>query len=458
MELYQTGKNAAELAWLRAVAQSDAAQQTDYRTYREFYDGKHDVPLTARQKQYLQTKGIDFRSNYLRLPVQVLAQRFKVIGFSIPGEADGPKKLGEEDGLLWRWWSENRMDGVQNNVHEANAVDGDTFILIEWDDVNSRPIYYHERAYDGDEGVKMHYTEAARRKPLFATKRWRSVGEDGSTHRRMNIYATDAIYRYWTGTDRSQQAGWQRFEEEGKAWPEPWPLDFLPVIPFRHNDDGSNWGRSELEDLISDQEGLNKAVLDVLEGGDRTAFQIVTLNGGLAQNKDGSPIEITHRQVLSHKTGTWGHIPAGDLMQLRELRNDFVIGIAQKSQIPLQYFQITGQIASAQTQAADDSNLVAKAEWYSVPVGNSWEDVMIASVKMANHFSNMGLSEEENISVQWDTFERVDRFAIKTKQSELVERLVRSGASLKGALMFAEIDPEIAEAIMITDVVDGIEQ
>jgi hypothetical protein len=457
MAIYSGNKNAAEMAWLRFMAQDDAAQQQDYRTYRNYYNGDHNVPLTTRQAEYLEISGIDFRNNYLRLPVQVLSQRFQVRGFSVKDEPEGEKKLGDDDGLLWKWWELNRMDAIQNNVHEANAVDGDTFILVEWDENASAPRFFHERAYDGDEGVKVHYSESARRQPFFATKRWRETDETGRTNRRLTVYAREAIYRYTTKTSGSE-GGWQEYHEDGKAWPEPWPLDFIPVIPFRHNDDGSNWGRSELEDIISDQEALNKSVLDVLEGGDKTAFQLITLSGGLAQTKDGSAIEVTPRQILSHKTGTWGYIPAGDLDKLRENKNDFIIAIAQKAQIPLNYFQVTGQVASHLTQQADDSNLVSKAEWYAVPVGNAWEDVMLAAIKMANEFGGMGLDEETMVKCQWDSFERIDKLAVKQDKANLIDILVRAGSSLEGALKFAEVDDEEAELMLIGDTPTGIEQ
>ena len=43
--------------------------------------------------------------------------------------------------------------------------------------------------------------------------------------------------------------------------------------------------------------------------------------------------------------------------------------MAQLSHIPLQYFQVTGQIASAATQAADDGQLVAKVASLAVALG-----------------------------------------------------------------------------------------
>lgn len=453
-ELYKEigKKNVAEVAWLRWLALDDAAQQEDYKTYRKYFDGQQGVELTDRMKQYLQLSGIDFRSNFLRLPVQVLAQRFRIIDFSTDEEI-----FGGNDGLLWQWWEANRMDGMQNYVTEACMVDGDTFILIEWDEENNRPKFWHERAFDGNEGVKVHYQESARQKPSFASKRWRVVNEDGSTNRRLNIYTKDKIYKYIMDVSELE-AGWVPFVEDGEQWPLDWPLGFIPIVHFRHNDNGTNWGRSELEDLISDQEALNKSIIDILETGDKTAYQLITLSGGLAVDKDGDPIEVQPRQILSHKTGNWGHIPAGDIDKLRTLREDFIISIAQKSQIPLQYFQVTGQIAAADTQRADDSNLVARARWYSVPMGNSWEDVMRYALAIGAEYGNIPYPNDLVVKAVWDQFERIDPMQEKERQAKLVKEIVTSGGSLAGALKFAEVQDEIADEIIRSDVVGNIEQ
>ena len=452
--------NVVKSAWLKWLALDDAAQQQDYKTYRQYYDGQHEVPLSDRQKEYLSLHDIDFRENYMRLPVNVLAQRFKVIGFDCGEEPkNGEKNLGGEDGILWTWWEANRMDGKQNGAHIANIVDGDTYILVEWDSDAGMPKFHHEKAYDGDEGVKVHYRESARRVVSFASKRWRITEPDGSTKRRLNIYTPDSIEKYIVGGSMENEAQWEPFQEEGDpVWPLPWPLDFVPVVPFRHDDDGSNWGRSELEDLIPDQQALNKSVLDILDGADNTAFQIITLTGATAQDKDGNPIKLSPRQILSSLNGTWGHIPAGDIDKLRDVKKDFITAIAQKSQIPLQYFQVTGQIAAADTQQADDSNLVGRVEMYATSVGNSWEDVMHYAIAMANEFGGMGLDEKRKISTVWDTFERVDKMLVKERQAGLVEALVTAGGALPGALKFAEIPQEIQDLLLRSDYVNGITQ
>ena len=407
--------NPAEAAWLNWLRQDDNAQQADYKTYREYFNGEHSVPLTARQKKYLGLRGIDFRFNFLRLPVKVMIQRLNVIGFESPDS-----RLVGSDGVLWQWWQKNRMDAVQRGVHQATAVDADTYVLVEWDAEKGMPKFSHVPAYDGTEGMKVVYSDANRRIPAFASYRWRHTDPaTGDTWRCLNVYTAEAIYKFKSGGSDS----WVRRmdDEDMGLWPLPW-ADGVPVIHNRHDDDGSNWGRSELEDLIPIQQALNKSVIDVLEGADKTAYQILTLSGGRA-----SELDIQPRKVFAHPdpAAKWGHIPAGDIQKLINLKNDFIVSLAQTSQVPLSYFQVTGQVASAETQQADDTGLVSKISDNAVAYGNFWEDVMSMAVRLSNRFAGTNY-DPDMISTKWDEFERVDKQQISRTKAETAEIKART--------------------------------
>lgn len=442
--------NLAEQAFLRWLKADDAAQQSDYKLYREYYNGFHNVPLTARQEDYLMRNGVHFRFNFLQLPVRVLTQRLQVTGF------DAHDPYGGQDGRLWEWWNRNRMDANQRAVHRAATVDGDSYVLVEWDADGGYPLFHHERAYDGSEGVKVTYATSGRREIAFASKRWREVDPaTGRTWRRLNVYTPDAVYKYRTASDTDY--GWAAYQEDGDAgWPLEWPVGVVPVVHFRHDDDGGNWGRSELEDLLSVQNALNKSVVDLLEGADKTAYQLLTLTGGKAD-----AVSVDPRTVLWHTSpeANWGHIPAGDLNRLIDLKNDFIVTLAQMSQIPLSYFQVTGQVASAETQKADDTGLVAKAEDTAVGHGNSWEDVMRLGLRLDAVFgSGSQTAVGIPISTQWSPFERIDKMATKKAKSEILNNLVQAGATIEGAARTAGYNEEEVADLVRGDMVDGIAQ
>lgn len=445
---YSNGATAdpARLAWLRWLAQEDRSQQEHYRVLRDYYEGDHNVPLTSRQKEYLERRGIDFRENYLRLPVELLSQRLIVEGFDTDEE-----EQGGEEGLLMQWWNHSRMDAYQSDTHEAAIADGDTYIIVEWDEEAKMPRFMLERAFDGEEGVKVHYRNQ-RREVTFASRRWRELNDNGDPVRRLNIYTPDTLYKYYGSGDGSD-TDWALMED-----PQPWPAGVIPVVHFRHNDNGtSNWGRSELEDLIPDQEMLNKSVLDILEVSDKAAFQLITLSGGLAQTSDGDPMTIDVRSILSHQTGSWGVVPPSDVTPLRKVRDDFIIAIAQKTQIPLQYFQVSGQVASADTQRADDSSLVSRAYKLSKKYGEAWEQAMIIARRIYN--ASMGRSlAEVPISTVWADFERVDPMGVELTRAQVVNQYVTAGADLSGILSLRALafTDEEQEALLGTNVLSLI--
>ena len=145
----------ARLAFLQWLASEDAERQKWYTNFREYYDGDHETQLTARQRKYLQVKADEeFSDNYCSIVVDALAERLKVTGFDC-GEDTGQAEL------LWEWWTKNRMDAKQRITHTAAIRDGDGYVIVEWpNDDDAFPKFLYEPAYDGIEGVKVHYSKA----------------------------------------------------------------------------------------------------------------------------------------------------------------------------------------------------------------------------------------------------------------------------------------------------------
>jgi len=138
---------------------------------------------------------------------------------------------------------------------------------------------------------------------------------------------------------------------------------------------------------------------------------------------------------VSAEGARWGSVPAGDLSQLREEVSAWIVRMAQIAHIPLQYFQVTGQIASAATQQADDSQLVAKVSSEAVSLGNAWEDVMYLALKLNQAYGDgRDLARGENIETRWADFERVDRLAVEERRAAIMATLTNAGASLAGVL------------------------
>lgn len=430
-----TAVNPLGIAFAEFIQMTDQAQQDLYKEYREYYDGDHDTQLTDRMRKFLQVKSdnIEFHLNYLPVPVDVLAERLSVAGFNVAGEDEDTtdeNRQGGEDGWLMQWWQQNRMDATQGEAHTSTIRDGDSYIIVEWDNENGRPSISHELAYDGTYGCHVLYREDKAREIKYAVKEWRTESGINSGHlRRRNIYTPDAIYKYQIG-----RAGWEPYiemDENGNEmpWPIPWvdsngrPLG-VPVFHFPYNPGGNFFGKSELKDLIPAQNALNKSVIDELAAADTSGFSMLYLTGDTVPDD----VTVAPGQILwfSNPDASVGSIPAGDISGISALVEKYVQRMAQISRIPLSYFQVTGAIASSDTQKADDTGLVSKAEKTAVYFGNGWEDVMAMCRKLHNTFGSGPELPEETITTEWAPFERIDKEEAGRKRAETAEIKART--------------------------------
>lgn len=453
---------AAELAYGRWLAGADSGRAQRVRTYRDYYYGSHPTQLTPRMRQYLElADGIDFRLNVMPIVVDVLKERLTVVGF------EAPPPLGGPDGRLRQWWQANRMDAVQKDVHLAALRDGDAFLLVDWDAERGIPRLTFELAYDGVYGMSVEYSAERRGVVERAAKRWRVAGEGGAFVR-LNVYTADALYKYRSAAD-ARFTVWEPYQEPGDAaWPLPWrdaagaPLG-VPIFHFANNAGGFDEGRSELDDLIPAQDGLNKAVLDELGGADMEGFGMITLTGDVPP--DGAVMGPRRILYSPNPAARFGHIPAGDIKALSDIVERYIMRVAQMSRTPLAYFQVTGQVASAETQKANESGLVSKCADRATPFGNAWEDALRFCLRLDNTFGGGRHDLDAAIAAQWAPFEVIDRWEEARKQAEVGEAKARAFAELadrgvprRTAALLAGYTEQEAEALeeirydVVTDV------
>ena len=411
-------------SFLEWLANEDQRRQDAIRAYREWYDGDHDTQLTARQRRYLQIKhGQEFNDNYCSIVVDALAERLVVTGFE-----------AEDQGTdIWSWWQANRMDRIQGQVHLAAVRDGDCYVLVDWDNDTGRPRFTMEMAYDGGEGVKLHYDPEHRSQPVFASKRWRvAQGEGTGKKRRMNLYYPNRIEKYISIGDQ-QDGNWQEYEDGGdEGWPLSWmaangePLG-VPVIHFRNQDQGYNYGQSELKNVVPLQNALNKSVIDLLAVADVNGFPLPWMIGDDPSGLSLMPGSWVYSENPETRIGV---LPTQDLSPLIALKDAFVMEIARVSRTPLSYFQISGQRAAEGTLKQEEAPLVSKAQSRQVVFGDAWASVMMMARRLSNAYvGGRQLDEELIVETIWheattrDERSHLETLKMKAELGVPVERL-----------------------------------
>ena len=83
---------------------------------------------------------------------------------------------------------------------------------------------------------------------------------------------------------------------------------------------------------------------------------------------------------------------------------------------------------------------------------------MRMGLRLDNAFGGANHDLTMDISTQWAAFERIDKLATERIRAEIVQTLTAAGATLEGAARVAGYTDEATEALMYTDMVDGIGQ
>ena len=429
----------AYLAWLESL---EILRGDLYSEFRDYYEGIQLTQLTARMRKFLElTESQDFRINVCPIVVDALAEKLKVAKFTCEGQDD----------IYADWWRKSRMDALQSVVHVATIRDGDTYVLVEWDNLKQRPSFYQENAYNGVEGTHIVYSDERRSTPVVGVKRWTIQTGEKTLTRRTNLYYDDRIEKY---TDLGSGKDWSQFvEEEGDfagQWPIPWtkkdgsPIG-IPIIHFRNRDLGYSYGISELNDVVVLQNAGNKALIDLLAAADTTGFQMTWATGL-------SPTDsvVVAPGILLKSTNPdvkFGVIPAAPLNGLQSLKDSIIADIAKITRTPLSYFQLTGQVAAAGTLKEQRSGLVSKALDRQVVFGNAWEDVMHVGRKLNNTFGTTQMDEEVEIQTLWVDDEKPELNELATSV-ELLNRAAAASADTKVRLLHPDWeDDKVTEEV-----------
>lgn len=454
----------AELAYLNWLAGEELIRQKNIQQARDYYAGEQALSLTDRQREFLGIKsGGRFAANYCETIVNALAERLIVSGMQSQDQSVSD--------WAWATWTANRMDGVQGDVHQATVRDGETFVMVDWDDDAQRPRFtFHPRYVSSQAGgdgfgCKAFYANDDHRQTMrYATKRWTETVEavnrgriESIIRQRLTVYYPERIEKYILTTANSE-AGWQPFaDEDGGAWPLPWSDDAgkpmgIPVVHFRNPD-----LRSELWNAIPMQDALNKALLDLLAGQDVSGFRIFFARGffatsdGNPPNNDGSNyLRMAPGQIVGTVESEAGFDPI-DPPTLDPMLNVFwamVLVLAQTTDTPASRFQLTRQISSAESQKESEGPLLAKARNRQVSFGNSWEDVFEIARRLQNLYGIEQIGETASMETTWAPLEPRDE---RSHMETLALKREKLGIPLTQVWKEAGYSPEDIDQMQASD-------
>lgn len=397
LELLQTALQTAEaraLVWRMSLDAWTTEQQEiadKVAVYRRYADGDHDANLTSEMKDMLRIGASDFdrfNDNYMGIVIDTLVDRLQVARFDTGNDA--------ANAWVTDLLAANRFDALQTDVHEAAIRDGNTYVLVSWDNAARRVVITHEPAYDGTNGMLVRHDPANR--VQVGLKVW----QEGDLTR-YTLYYADHVERYVShglGT-------FTPFETSDGPARASWTVNQMPVVHFPNR--GTTWnayGVSEIENAIPLQNALNRTLYSMVMNSELGAFLIRVAIGfdppaGLTP---GMWLKISPNAPLTPDQKVEASVlEQGEIVPYIQQAQWLTSEIGKITRTPAPEF-MGGDNASGESLKQREIGLLGKVQRFQVKAGNRWEDVIRLAAQVQTTFGSAPPAFDR-LTCQWASAE-----------------------------------------------------
>ena len=381
------------------MTQDELLQRLDEPAHRyaeldRYYTGRQPLAfLSPEAKTALRNRFGRMASDIPRLAVTALAERLRITGFA------------GDDGLHADW-VRNDLDQTSGVAHREALLLGDSYVIV-WADQLGRPLATVESAKQ----VAV-LTDPGTRQITAAVKRWETDWTTAGV-----LCLQDRIVRLRANQTGATTQGYNSVEEIAN------PLGVVPVVGLRNPDRIiGDYGCSEIDDLKTLVDGLNKTLVDLLTtseflgrprrfatGIELTEEPVLDDDGNPVLDEDHQPVMTgsnpfpeTHRMMVSENyEARFGSLPAADLAGYEASVRILLGQIMAVSTLPAHYVgSLTEQPASADALRAAEASLTARAEARQATFGRAWEQVARLMIAVRDGGEPNMI---DDIRVQWPT-------------------------------------------------------
>lgn len=422
----------ADLEW--ALKAFQGTRQKHYAVMYHYYEGKHPIAFaTEKFKAAFFDVFKEYAENLCAPVVDALNERLKVVGFrsnqaelkeesvdsTVPGMS-AHTRLSVTDApgsTAWDIWMRNRMDLRSTEVHLESLMMGDGYVLV-WPDEKMESTIWPQLANE----VRVQYDPNTPGKMLKATKVWQ---DDVSGVWRLNIYFPDRIDKYQTKKTNLLHLA-DKSGEFTQIDTVPNPYDRVPMFHFPNQVENKH-GKSEItRSVVSVQDGLNKAVIDMLVAMEYAAFKQRYIVGmevevdevtGEPKDQNMKNYGVDRILAIPDPDAKVGQFDATDLTQFIKVQDKFWLSAARVSGTPLHYFYITsGDFPSGEAIKSAEGRFIKRITDRQTSFGNQWEDVMKFAMMIDG-----GDQADLTLSTMWEA-------ATPRSESELADTAVKKRA------------------------------
>lgn len=334
-----------------------------------YFDGQ--TPLAYATSRFREEFGTMLRAvndNWTQLVVAAVEERLNVTGFRVGSQQ-------ADDEAAWEIWTANRLDEDAPVAHTEALKLGEAHAIVWRPDPGAPPVITVEHPLH----VIVELDPANRSKRVAALKAWRDEDEGQCA----TVYLPDGIYKLRRGRN-----GWEPREVDGEPWPVPNPYGVVPVVPLYNRPGLLKPAASEIENVLSKQDMINKLLADMIVAAEFGAFRQRWATGvEIPKGPDGQELDTFEAAAarvwhVAAPDAKFGEFEQTDLSVYVKAIEMLVQHIASQTATPPHYLLATGQLPSGESLRAAEAPLVAKARRKQQVFGGAWAEVMRLALLM----------------------------------------------------------------------------
>lgn len=384
------------LEWVEHLATRLRNRNNEIERYDDYYSGRHPLLFTTSDFREAFGRMLDgYADNWCRIIIDAAIERLTPTGFRFPGLVeDEEAETADKD--AWAIWRANKLDSRAQVGFVESLVSGISYLMVWYPDgtvvddgqvsmpEGSAPRITVEHASE----VIVEHDPGDRDKRLAGLKMW---GQHG--YRRATLYLPDGIYKFQEGelrdafgnpvldNNRNIQFEWQPSEMEPAG---PNPLGVVPIVPLVNRPrllypDGE----SELQEIIPNQDAINKLAKDMLVASEYGAFPQRWATG-VEVPKDpvtNEPIDdwvpdISRFLTTANPNARVGSLQAADLSNFVVALDNRVNSMASQSRTPPHYLNASADRLSGESMKAAEAGLVARVREKMIHLGDGILEAM----------------------------------------------------------------------------------
>jgi hypothetical protein len=354
------------LWWLELLEPKLTEQAAEAQSFLDYYDGDQPIAsiVTEQYRDAFARMIRDVVDNWMPIVVDAVEERLHVEGFRFGKDAQG-------DADAWAIWQRNYLDADSEIVHSVACTAGLAAVMV-WPDADGEPVITVEHPTQ----VYVEHVPGARRKRAAALK---VFVDDWTGDTLATLYLPESLHKFRRSGDEALWVPRGTSEDDAAN-----PLGVVPIVPMLNRPTMFGKGRSEIAEVTSTQDQVNKLVADMLIASEFSAFKQRWATGIEVpiDPETGEEVEVFTAAVqrvwhTASETAKFGEFGETNLANYVGAIENRVQSLASRTRTPPHYLLGgSGSFPSGESLKATETGLIAKVRSRQRHYGETWEEVI----------------------------------------------------------------------------------